>query len=82
MTTKSRSWEYRIYQSEDDFNRTCAMFNDTGMSKKEAIWEAKRFVKNNYDVGMIVKIQTIDCEQIEIYTARNQYGQIIFSKKV
>lgn len=80
MTKKSTSWEYRIYQSEDDFNRTCTMFNDTGMSKREAIWEAKRFIKNNYQDGMIVKIQTVDCEQIEISKASNRYGEIIFTK--
>lgn len=80
MAKKSTSWEYRIYQSEDDFNRTCTMFNDTGMNKREAVWEAKRFIKNNYEDGMIVKIQTTDCEKIEIFTASNRFGEIIFTK--
>jgi len=81
MATKA-SWEFRIYNSSYEFDLAAPVQIQEGMSKKEAIWEAKRFVKNNYHDGMIVKIQTDDREQIEVYEAKNRFGEIIFSKKV
>jgi len=81
MAKKSTSWEFRIYNSEYEYDLYAPVNIQEGMSKREAIWEAKRFVKTNFKNGMIVKIQTDDCEQIEVYTASNRFGEIIFSKK-
>lgn len=78
MASKA-NWEFRIYNSSYEFNLAPVHIQD-GMSKKEAIWEAKRFVKNNYRDGMIVKIQPHDREKIEIYTPVNRFGEIIFTK--
>ena len=81
MAKKSTSWEFRIYDSLNDYDRYEHSFIQTDMSKREAIWEAKQFVKLNQKNNAIVKIQTYDREQIEVYTASNRFGQIIFTKK-
>jgi hypothetical protein len=79
MASKA-SWEFRIYMNQYDYNNVRTAYSQEGMSKKETIWEAKRFVKNNYRDGMIVKIQTHDREKIEIYSPVNRFGEIIFTK--
>lgn len=81
MTKKSTSWEFRIYMSQKDYCNVHTAYSDGGMSKCEAIYEAKRFVKNNFKEGIIVIIQTNDREQIETYLAKNRFGEIIFTKK-
>lgn len=80
MAKKSTNWEFRIYMSQDDYYNVRTAYSDEGMSKQEAIYEAKRFVKNNFKEGIIVKIQTNDREQIETYMAKNRFGEIIFTK--
>jgi hypothetical protein len=81
MASKA-NWEFRIYNSSYEFDLAAPVHIQEGFSKKDAIWEAKRYIKTNYINGMVVKIQTYDREQIEIYSPVNRFGEIIFTKKV
>ena len=81
MAKKSTSWEYRIYLTEENFDNCLCAYSDAGLSKREAIWEAKRHIKRHYPVGNpIIKIQTDDREKIEMFIASNRFGEIIFTK--
>lgn len=80
MPKKTTSWEYRVYNSQDAFDSVSCAWHDSGFSKRDAIYEAKLYVKKYYRDGMIVKIQTSDLEKIEMYSPSNRFGNIIFNK--
>lgn len=82
MTQKSYKWEFKIYENEQHYDNCWHTYWISGFNKREVIKEAKSYVKDYFPIGNpIVKIQTNDREQIEVYTASNRYGKIIFTKQ-